>query len=197
MTRAAPLKAVSPDLARLLEDPARVAEIPDGEVRQVLLRVSALLTALSAKIGTPAKENGQPEAPAKEELEHLTVPEVAAILRLPKARIYELIRQGEVPALGVGEKNVRVSRADLRAWIAQHQKNGLDTPLRVTHSAQYDRFRGVANSKALGPNPSPARRTSRRNPKQRGPLGARRVGDPRIGRPTPPAPSERGTEGKA
>jgi len=39
------------NLAQLLADPARVAELSDVEVRQVLIRISALLTALSPRIG--------------------------------------------------------------------------------------------------------------------------------------------------
>lgn len=53
---------------------------------------------------------------SKEELSLLTVPQVAELLSLPKGRVYELVRQGHLPALHVG-KYVRVSQTDLTKYI--------------------------------------------------------------------------------
>lgn len=48
----------------------------------------------------------------------LTAAEVAEILRVSKARVYELARQGMLPALTLGQRQVRFDEAALREWIA-------------------------------------------------------------------------------
>ncbi len=45
----------------------------------------------------------------------LTVPEVAIILRIRRARAYELIRRGLLPAVRLG-RQIRVSQASLEAF---------------------------------------------------------------------------------
>jgi len=47
----------------------------------------------------------------------LTAEEVAGILQVPKARVYELIRLKRLPSVHVG-RLVRVPEEDFRAWIA-------------------------------------------------------------------------------
>jgi len=59
----------------------------------------------------------------------LLVDEVAKTLRVPKARIYELVRQGELPAVRVG-RLIRISGEALQAWIA-----GGGVPLREPKEA--------------------------------------------------------------
>jgi len=51
----------------------------------------------------------------------LTIPEVAAYLKMSKAKIYNMVRRGEIPHIKVG-KNVRVRQADLQDWLHQHSK---------------------------------------------------------------------------
>ena len=46
----------------------------------------------------------------------LTVPEVADVLRVPRARAYDLVKQGLIPAVRVG-RQIRVDAAALRRWI--------------------------------------------------------------------------------
>jgi excisionase family DNA binding protein len=48
----------------------------------------------------------------------LLVTEVAEILRVPKGRIYELIRQGSLPAVHIG-RLVRVPESALSEWITK------------------------------------------------------------------------------
>lgn len=38
----------------------------------------------------------------------LTVPEAAEELRIPRSRCYELIAQGDLPAVRIGERSIRV-----------------------------------------------------------------------------------------
>ena len=44
--------------------------------------------------------------------------EVAALLRVPRARAYELARCGMIPVVRIG-RQVRVDDAALKAWIAR------------------------------------------------------------------------------
>lgn len=48
----------------------------------------------------------------------LTATEVAEILRVSKARVYELARQRVIPVLTLGERQIRFDRDALREWIA-------------------------------------------------------------------------------
>jgi excisionase family DNA binding protein len=47
----------------------------------------------------------------------LTAEEVALFLRIPKASVYELIRQNRLPHFRIG-RLVRIPEEGLRAWIA-------------------------------------------------------------------------------
>jgi excisionase family DNA binding protein len=48
----------------------------------------------------------------------LTANEVAQILRVPTARVYELARRKMLPVLTLGQRQVRFEEAALREWIA-------------------------------------------------------------------------------
>ena len=50
------------------------------------------------------------------ELEILTVPEVARLLRIPKSTIYTLVRRGELPGQKVG-KHWRITREHIRSLM--------------------------------------------------------------------------------
>lgn len=50
------------------------------------------------------------------EHEYLKVPEVAKVLRIARSRAYELVAEGEIPAVKIG-RSVRVSRKDLDRWL--------------------------------------------------------------------------------
>jgi excisionase family DNA binding protein len=47
----------------------------------------------------------------------LTVPEAAAELRLPRTRCYELIQKGELPAVRIGQRSIRVNRHELETFL--------------------------------------------------------------------------------
>ncbi|MBA3389708.1 MAG: helix-turn-helix domain-containing protein, partial [Rubrobacter sp.] len=40
----------------------------------------------------------------------LTVPEAAEELRIPRSRCYELIQRGDLPAVRIGVRSIRVNR---------------------------------------------------------------------------------------
>lgn len=48
--------------------------------------------------------------------EWLKVPEVAEELRIARSRTYELVADGEIPAVRIG-RSVRVSRKELDRWL--------------------------------------------------------------------------------
>ncbi|MCA1716275.1 MAG: helix-turn-helix domain-containing protein [Actinobacteria bacterium] len=52
--------------------------------------------------------------------EYLKVPEVAEILRVARSRAYEMVADGEIPAVKIG-RSVRVSRKELDRWLEGHR----------------------------------------------------------------------------
>ena len=52
----------------------------------------------------------------------LTVPEVAEELRIPRSRCYELIQRGELPAVRVGERSIRVNRLELEKFLLENRR---------------------------------------------------------------------------
>lgn len=51
--------------------------------------------------------------------EWLKVPEVAAELGIPRTRCYELIARGELPAVRIGVKSIRVNRVELERFLLE------------------------------------------------------------------------------
>jgi excisionase family DNA binding protein len=54
--------------------------------------------------------------------EWLTVPEVANHLRIPRSRAYELIQGGELPAVRIGERSIRVNRTELERFLLETRR---------------------------------------------------------------------------
>lgn len=52
----------------------------------------------------------------------LTVPEAAEELHIPRTRCYELIQRGELPAVRIGERSIRVNRAELERFLLQSRR---------------------------------------------------------------------------
>jgi excisionase family DNA binding protein len=52
----------------------------------------------------------------------LTVPEVAEELRIPRSRCYDLIQRGELPAVRVGERSIRVNRRELEKFLLEKRR---------------------------------------------------------------------------
>jgi excisionase family DNA binding protein len=47
-----------------------------------------------------------------------TVPAVAALLQVSRTTVYELIRTGELPAIKIGRKSRRVTKAAVDTYLA-------------------------------------------------------------------------------
>ena len=56
------------------------------------------------------------------EREWLRVPEAAQLLALPKTRTYELIQRGELPAVRIGERSIRVNRHELERFLLETRR---------------------------------------------------------------------------
>jgi excisionase family DNA binding protein len=52
----------------------------------------------------------------------LTVPETAAELHIPRTRCYELIARGELPAVRIGERSIRVNRRELETFLLESRR---------------------------------------------------------------------------
>jgi excisionase family DNA binding protein len=56
------------------------------------------------------------------ERDWLKVPEAAKLLGLPKTRTYELIQRGELPAVRIGERSIRVNRKELERFLLEKRR---------------------------------------------------------------------------
>ena len=52
----------------------------------------------------------------------LTVPEVAQELRIPRTRAYDLVARGELPAVRIGERSIRVNRRELEGFLLESRR---------------------------------------------------------------------------
>ena len=56
------------------------------------------------------------------ERDWLKVPEAVKLLGLPKTRTYELIQRGELPAVRIGERSIRVNRRELERFLLEQRR---------------------------------------------------------------------------
>jgi excisionase family DNA binding protein len=52
----------------------------------------------------------------------LTVKEASELLRIPLTRCYELIQQGSLPAVRIGERSIRVNRNELERFLLESRR---------------------------------------------------------------------------
>jgi excisionase family DNA binding protein len=62
------------------------------------------------------------KAPSTGERTWLTVTEAAEELRIPRTRCYELIARGELPAVRIGERSIRVNSAELNRFLLETKR---------------------------------------------------------------------------
>jgi excisionase family DNA binding protein len=67
-------------------------------------------------------EHPHPEIPNASERTWITVPEAAEELHIPRTRCYELIQRGELPAVRIGERSIRVNRAELERFLLETRR---------------------------------------------------------------------------
>ena len=52
----------------------------------------------------------------------MRVPDAAAYLSLPRSRTYDLIQKGELPAVRIGERSIRVNRKEVERFLAENRR---------------------------------------------------------------------------
>jgi excisionase family DNA binding protein len=52
----------------------------------------------------------------------LTVPEVAENLKIPRSRAYDLVQRGDLPAVRLGERSIRVNRRELERFLLETRR---------------------------------------------------------------------------
>ena len=62
------------------------------------------------------------KGPSTEEKSWLTVPEVAQELHIPRTRAYELIARGDLPAVRIGVRSIRVNRGELERFLLEKRR---------------------------------------------------------------------------
>lgn len=62
------------------------------------------------------------KTPSVSERTWLTVPEAAEELHIPRSRCYELIQRGELPAVRIGERSIRVNKTELERFLLENRR---------------------------------------------------------------------------
>jgi excisionase family DNA binding protein len=175
-----------PTFEELLADPALASQVAPEDAPAVLGELENLRAILWTRLLARTEDTSSPGA----DNALLTMPEVAALLRVPVSYGYELARTGKLPCVRFG-RYVRVEPAALRDWCAQHRPAiRLDMSLCVTHSHNRDGNGGPADPQAARAHSGRPRRADRRDGQQRRPVGARRDGHSGVGGPIAPAPGQ-------
>jgi len=52
----------------------------------------------------------------------MTVPEVAEELHIPRSRAYDLVARGNLPAVRIGERSIRVNRRELERFLLESRR---------------------------------------------------------------------------
>lgn len=92
-----------PDLARLLADPSRAAELPVEAVLPLLIQVNAVSSTLAARL---LQAKGQ-ELPPPVAPRYVKAKEIARTFDLRLHRVYELARTRRIPYIPMGKRTMR------------------------------------------------------------------------------------------
>ncbi len=61
---------------------------------------------------------------AQGETEWMKVPEAAVYFRIPRSRMYELVQRGELPAVRIGARSIRVNRREVEQFLRENSPAG-------------------------------------------------------------------------
>lgn len=124
MARVLPITpAAVPTLDELAADPGRATGLPPAVRAQVVTRCAAILAAISATMVINAEQPPAAPATLPDPDRLLTVPEAAALMGFAASYVYEMARRGDLPVVR-RKKYVRVRRAAVEQWIAEHEQWG-------------------------------------------------------------------------
>ena len=142
-----------------------VEEVPPAEIPTILgdlERIRALLFARMWMSADIVKKTPEAAAPSL-----LTINEVAAMIRFSRGHVYELVRNGSLPAIRKA-RSVRVSPADLAEWQRRYQTRPVDDTASVSLESPRDWQGRKAHPRVAGPEPAGVRRAPRRSRDHRG-----------------------------
>jgi excisionase family DNA binding protein len=122
MANQAPVAA--PTLDAVAADPETAITLPHELAIALLLRLAIAQSAIATALASRALEGGSTGSHDGDRL--LTPRDAAAMLQIPKAHVYELVRRGQLPSTRLG-KYVRLPLRDLRVWIESRQRRPLVT----------------------------------------------------------------------
>jgi len=119
---------ITPTLDPIAAHPETAVGLPVELALALLVRLASAQSAIASALASRAMEGLSPgDSHGGREDRLLTAGDAAALLQVPKAHVYELVRRGNLPATRLG-KYVRLPLRGLRAWIAQHQGEQLASP---------------------------------------------------------------------
>jgi len=52
----------------------------------------------------------------------MRVPDAAAYFSVPRSRMYDLIQRGEMPAVRIGKRSIRVNRKEVERFLAEDRR---------------------------------------------------------------------------
>jgi len=52
----------------------------------------------------------------------MRVPEAARYFNVPRSRMYELIHSGDLPAVRIGERSIRVNREEAEQFLRENRR---------------------------------------------------------------------------
>jgi excisionase family DNA binding protein len=120
-------KGLATRLARLSTALAKLDTLSHEERLQLLdaweflgARYSMIRALLLASVTQRRRPSGSVSSQDDDAL--LTVPEVATHLRVSRSQAYKLLRSKVLPSVKIGERQVRVSRSALQAYLEQSRK---------------------------------------------------------------------------
>jgi excisionase family DNA binding protein len=140
-------------IARLLEllDLAHIAQIPIERIPAILLDLTALRskaetvqTILVARLAAASAVPAPPSSETNYE-ECISASEAGRRLSLPKLRVYQLAREGLLPAVRIG-RQVRFRVRDLAVWLERQRQKPVDTKVSAADPNLHSRRRTSADS---------------------------------------------------
>lgn len=112
-------------LDALVADPRQAETVSPSAAGELLARLAGLQSLLLSRLLAKDVQGSSPHIQVDR---LLTVPEVADRLSVPTAYAYELARRGELPAVRVGKKYIRVPLLSFEKWLAVQQLDSHPTP---------------------------------------------------------------------
>ncbi len=99
-------------LADFLDDPALLRDVPRESIPPLIIALAARL------LTEPARPPAEPHPPETDQLQYLTVPEVAGLTKFKESYVRELARRGLLPAVKIG-RYTRIPLARFKEWVAR------------------------------------------------------------------------------